>query len=57
MSKEAEGWDLCSGTYQNVEAYETLAISKVHRKIALLPYEIHLEWSGLFLFYLKHCES
>lgn len=41
-SKETERWDLFSGTYQNVEANETIGISEIHRKITLLSYERQL---------------
>lgn len=57
-SKEPEGQDLCSETYQNMEANETLRSSKIHRKITLLSYETKLSGQDSWgFFHLQHCES
>lgn len=56
-SKETEGQDLFPGTYQNVEANETLGISKIHRKITLLSYESLSSQNFVFVFHLQHYET
>lgn len=56
-SKETEGQDLFPGTYQNVEANETLGISKIHRKITLLSYESLNSQNFVFVFHLQHYET